>query len=276
MPDPRNFTPRLAIVTGGSSGIGQATCVALAEMGCDIGFTYFQGLDGAKETARCVEQRGQKAYYLEADFTRLPESSDVIDLLAQKLGGVDVLVANAGGGEEVSLLDFDWQKWRNTIALDLDSQVLCMHKAALRMKAQNRGGRIIAVTSVHERVAAPFSIAYVAAKHGLGGVVKNMALELTPRYGITVNAVAPGEIATPMNDMDDSDASKTRTPRPEFPVGRPGRADEVADVIAFLASSKGSYVTGASWRVDGGFEVMTPLASSEYRAEYLPPVEALR
>ena len=261
--DPSDFIPRYAIVTGGSSGIGQNICVTLAEMGCDIGFTYNNNATGAKATAELIQKTGRKAFYRQADFSLLPEAGNVIDDLTNDLGGVDIFVANAGIDGHVNTIDFNWQAWRNTITVDLDAPMLCMYKAAMHMKDQERGGRIIAITSVHEDIAALFSIAYTAAKHGLRGVVKSMALEFTPLYGITVNAVAPGEIATRINNMTDADANVEKTPRPGYPLGRPGRAQEVADVVAFLASAKSSYVTGASWWVDGGYQIMTPLAEPE-------------
>ena len=127
------------------------------------------------------------------------------------------------------------------------------------MVAAGRGGRIIAITSVHEHQPRVGSSAYDAAKHGLGGLVKTAALELG-QHGITVNAVAPGEIATPMTDQTDEDP--TTTARPGIPLGRPGDAREIAAVVAFLASPAASYVTGASWVVDGGMLQMGPQAGS--------------
>ena len=126
------------------------------------------------------------------------------------------------------------------------------------MVDQAREGRIIAVTSVHEHQPRVGSSAYDAAKHGLGGLVKTAALELG-RHGITVNAVAPGEIATPMTGQTDEDPRTTD--RPGIPLGRPG-TPEIAAVIAFLASPQASYVTGASWLVDGGMVQMGPQAGS--------------
>lgn len=145
------------------------------------------------------------------------------------------------------------------VATDLDGAFVCMQRAARRMIAAGRGGRIIAVTSVHENQPRVGSSAYDAAKHGLGGLIKTMALELG-QHGITANSVAPGEIATPMTDQEDEDPSKTH--RPRIPLGRPGNAWEIANVIAFLASPAASYVTGASWVVDGGMLQMGPQGGS--------------
>src|SRR5690348_13927211 len=128
------------------------------------------------------------------------------------------------------------------------------------MIAQGRGGRIVNVTSVHEHVPLPDSSAYVASKHGLGGLTKQMALELAP-HGITVNAVAPGEIATPMNDAEDVDVTKME--RPTIPIGRPGDAREIASVIAWLCSDGAAYATGQSFVVDGGLLLMAAVANAE-------------
>jgi NAD(P)-dependent dehydrogenase (short-subunit alcohol dehydrogenase family) len=127
------------------------------------------------------------------------------------------------------------------------------------MVAAGNGGRLIAVTSMHERQPRVGSAAYDAAKHGLGGLMKTLALELG-QHGITANCVAPGEIATPMTGQEDQDPHSED--RPGIPLGRPGDAREVAAVIAFLASAQASYVTGASWPVDGGMLQMGPQAGS--------------
>jgi NAD(P)-dependent dehydrogenase (short-subunit alcohol dehydrogenase family) len=145
------------------------------------------------------------------------------------------------------------------IATDLDGAFICMQRAAQRMVAAGQGGRIIAVTSVHEHQPRVGSAAYDAAKHGLGGLAKTMALELG-QHGITVNCVAPGEIATPMTGQEDEDPHGKH--RPGVPLGRPGDAREIAAVINFLASPGASYVTGASWPVDGGMLQMGPQAGS--------------
>ena len=275
MPDPADFQPRFAIVTGGSDGIGQAICVALVEtLSLDVGFTYHSDEEGARETTRLVEERGRRAVYRQADFSDVPSSADVIDDLAKELGGCDVLVANAGMAIKSPVLDVAFDDWRKTVDVCLTGAFLTMQRGARIMAKQGRGGRVIAITSVHEHTPQPEGIAYVAAKHGLGGVVKNMALELTPAHGITVNAVAPGEVNVAQDNtsayVDKSDPDIRQIARPGIPLGRPGYPREVADVVCLLAGPQGSYVTGSSWRVDGGFEVMTPLASGEYRPKYLP------
>lgn len=261
---PDTFTPRRAIVTGGSSGIGQATCVALAKMGCDVGLTFRSDEDGARKTAQAVRKAGRTAAVRALDLTDPEAAAEVVDDLADDLGGVDVFVANAGVSFRGDILDMTLEDWHANTVPDLDGGFTTMQRAARRMARDGVPGAIVAVTSVHEHVPQPGGAAYTAAKHGLGGLVKVMAVDLA-RYGIRVNAVAPGEIATKMNAMDERDVPHTE--RPRIPAKRPGYAWEVAHVIAFLCSSQATYVSGASWTVDGGFERMTALASSQYRDE---------
>ncbi|MBA3529253.1 MAG: SDR family oxidoreductase, partial [Propionibacteriaceae bacterium] len=191
MPSPQQkFSPTTAIVTASDSGIGKATAVALAEAGMDVGITWHSDSSGAEETAAEVRQHGRKAVVAQLDTTDLNGCADVIDSLIEELGGCDVFVNNAGTGSSALFVDMTLEEWRHTVAADLDGAFVCMQRAAQQMVKKGTGGRIIAVTSVHEHQPRVGSSAYDAAKHGLGGLIKTMALELG-RDGITVNAVAP-------------------------------------------------------------------------------------
>jgi NAD(P)-dependent dehydrogenase (short-subunit alcohol dehydrogenase family) len=254
-----DFQARRAIVTASDSGIGKATAVALAMRGIDVGITWHADQDGAEATAAEVRSHGVKAVVRQLDTTDTDNCGDVVDALADDLGGVDIFVNVAGTGDSAPLLELTYDQWRHTMAADLDGVFLCMQRAASKMVAAGNGGRIIAVTSVHEHQPRVGSSAYDAAKHGLGGLVKTAALELGV-HGITVNCVAPGEIATPMTGQEDQDPHEVE--RPGIPLGRPGDAREVAAVIAFLSSAEASYVTGASYVVDGGMLNMGPQAGS--------------
>jgi len=250
---------RIAVVTGSDSGIGEAIAVTLARAGFDMGITYHSDRAGAESTAVKVTSAGRRCEVRHLDLARLPEAASVVDELADELGGLGVLVNNAGTGLSTHVVDTSWDEWRHVLSVDLDGPFLCGQRAARRMRAAGRGGRIVNITSVHEHAPRVGSGAYCAAKGGLGLLTKVMAQELAGD-GITVNAVAPGEIATPMTGNEDVDPHTVD--RPGIPLGRPGDANEVAAVVALLASPAAGYVTGSSWVVDGGMLLMGPQAGS--------------
>jgi NAD(P)-dependent dehydrogenase (short-subunit alcohol dehydrogenase family) len=228
-------TRRVAIVTGSESGIGRAVAVALAEQGCDVGVTWFRDAGAAEATADEVRALGRRAEVRHLDLTRLPEAADVVDELAEALGGVDVLVNDAGTGHSTPLLDLDLATWREVLATDLDGAFLCLQRAARRMVAAGRGGRIVNITSVHEH---------------------------QPRVGAAAYCAA-----TPMTGQEDEDPTAPGHERPGIPLRRPGDAREVAAVVAFLASPEAAYVTGASWAIDGGMLQMGPMAGSHLTSD---------
>ena len=249
---------RIAIVTASDSGIGKATAVALARAGMDVGITYNTDEAGAKDTADQVRAAGRKAEVRHLDLTDRDTAQPAIDDLADSLGGLDVLVNNAGQGSGGPFLEHSLSDWDDVLAVNLTGAFLCGQAAARRMVSAGRGGRIINVTSVHEHVPLSGSSAYCASKGGLGLLTKVMALELA-EHGITVNAVAPGEIATEMTGNDDVDPHTVQ--RPGIPAGRPGHAFEIAHAIAYLASAEASYTTGSSLVVDGGLLLMAAQAN---------------
>jgi NAD(P)-dependent dehydrogenase (short-subunit alcohol dehydrogenase family) len=238
-----------AIVTASDSGIGKATAVRLARDGFDVGVTWHSDRAGAEDTAREVGEQGGRAVMARLDVTRFEEAADTVEALASELGGLDVFVNNAGGGAHHPFLEFPLEDWQQVIALNLTGAFACAQRAARVMVEGGNGGRIVNVTSVHEHVPLRGAAAYCAGKGGLGLLTKVMALELG-EHGITVNAVAPGEIATPMTDAEDEDPAAED--RPALPAGRPGNAHGIAEAIAYLARPDARYVTGASIVVDGG------------------------
>lgn len=250
----------VAIVTGSDSGIGQESAKALAESGFDVGITYKEDRDGAEETLAAVKAAGQRGEIQQQNLTVLPDAAYIIDELADSLGGLDVLVNNAGTGDPTGdFLELSYDEWCQVIDTNLSGTFLCSQKAARRMVEAENGGRIVNITSVHEHIPRTGASAYCASKGGLGLLTKVMAMELAP-YGITVNAIAPGEIATPMTGAEDTDPGTIE--RPNLPLGRPGHAREIAAWVSFLASERSSYATGASFVVDGGLMLMAAELSS--------------
>ena len=269
--DTRDFVPQRAIVTGSESGIGRSIAVALADLGCDVGVTWYRDEDMGKETAELVRAAGRRAELAHVDLHDLPAAADVVDRLADALGGVDVFVNDAGTGTQTPFLDITFDQWREILTVDLDAAFLCAQRAARRMVAAGRGGRIVNITSIHERYPRVGNAPYSAAKAGLGLLTKVMALELG-EHGITVNSVGPGEIATAMTGQEDQEPAQS--PRPGLPLGRPGDAREMAEVVAFLCGPGAGYVTGATWLADGGMSLMGPIAGSELKDDSWRQVES--
>ena len=249
-----------AIVTGSDSGIGRATAVALAAEGFDVGVTWHSDEEGAEGTAAEVREAGRGAVVRRLDAGDPPVAVAVLNEMVGELGRLDAFVNNAGTGHRTPFLELDLDTWRRVLEVDLTGGFALAQAAARTMVTQGEGGRTVDVTSVHEQVPLRGAAAYCAAKGGLGLLTKVMALELA-EHGITVNAVAPGEIATPMTDAEDVDPHGVE--RPAIPIGRPGDAREVGAAIAFLCSPGSSYVTGTSFVVDGGLLLMAAVANQD-------------
>jgi NAD(P)-dependent dehydrogenase (short-subunit alcohol dehydrogenase family) len=250
----------VAIITGSDSGIGKASAVRLAQDGFDVGITWHSDREGAESAAEEVRELGRRAVVAELDVTQFEQAGDTIESMASELGGLDVFVNNAGGGETAPFLEFALDDWQRVLDRNLTGAFVCGQRAARLMVAAGTRGRIVNVTSVHEHIPLREAAAYCAAKGGLGQLTRIMALELG-EHGITVNSVAPGEIATPMTGAEDEDPSDN--PRPALPAGRPGDAREVAELIAFFARPDARYTTGASFVVDGGLM----LTAAEFNRE---------
>ena len=237
----------VAIVTGGNSGIGRAIAVQLAQAGFDIGFTWHRDADRAEDAAEEIEGFGRRCEVNELDLHDADAARHAIGLLIDALGGVDVLVNNAGYGSDTPMLEMALEEWRGVLDVNLTGAFVCSQVAGNRMVEQGRGGRIINITSVHEHIPLPGAGPYTASKHGLGGFTKALAHELAP-HRITVNAVAPGQIATRMTGQEDQAPQSSDG----IPLGRAGEAHEIASLVVWLAGEGSSYVTGSSYVVDGG------------------------
>ncbi|MFI7412072.1 SDR family oxidoreductase [Streptomyces sp. NPDC049627] len=235
---------KVALVTGGSRGIGAATALRLAREGADVAVSYVNGKEAADEVVRAVESLGRRAVALRADAGDADEAEGAVERAAEVLGGLDVLVNNAGVGvlgplAGLSLADVD-----RVLAVNVRGVFLASRAAAARMTA---GGRIITIgTCMTQRVPGPGGTLYATSKSALIGLTKALARELGPR-GITANIVHPGPVDTDLNPADGPYAAGQAA---MTALGRFGTADEVAAMVAYLAGAE--YVTGAEFAVDGG------------------------
>jgi NAD(P)-dependent dehydrogenase (short-subunit alcohol dehydrogenase family) len=256
------MTNRTAIVTGASSGIGKATARCLAERGYDVGVGYHTGKAVAEEVAAEIRATGRAAVPFALDHRDPGAAAAAVTRAAEELGGLDAFVNNAAVNRRSAFLDETVEEWNELLTVDLTGPFACAQAAARVLVAQGRGGRIVNVSSVHDSVPIRGGSAYCAAKGGLLMLTRVMALELAA-HGISVTAVSPGETATPMNGVpDDVDAADLT--RPAIPAGRPGRAQEVAALVAYLLEPAAGYVTGAAITIDGGLTLMSAIGNQEY------------
>jgi hypothetical protein len=250
---------RAAIITGAESGIGRAIALELAASGLDIGVTYHRDIRNGQEVADEVHRRhGVRSAKRSLNLAQPTLAAEQIQLLASDLGvPLWAFINCAGIGIDSSFLSTSLEEWRQIMTVNLDGAFTCMQTAAQIMVQQGQGGRIVAVTSIHASQPLVGGAAYCASKAGLELLVRTAALELA-RHRITVNAVAPGLIATAMTGMEGADLHQLEYPG--IPLRRPGDPREVASLVGFLVSEQASYITGTSMAVDGGMPNMGPVA----------------
>ncbi|MBO8171067.1 MAG: 3-oxoacyl-[acyl-carrier-protein] reductase [Bacillaceae bacterium] len=239
---------KVAVVTGGSRGIGRETVLELAEAGADVVINYAGNEQAALEVAEEVKKRGRKAITVKADVSSSEEAGQLIKQALDQFGKIDILVNNAGITRDNLLMRMKEEEWDDVINTNLKGVYNCI-KAVTRPMMKQRSGRIINVSSVVGVMGNAGQANYVAAKAGVIGLTKSVARELASR-GITVNAVAPGFIETDMTEKLQEEAKDQLMA--QIPLNRLGTPRDVAHVIAFLASDASSYMTGQTLHVDGG------------------------
>ena len=239
---------RVAVVTGGSRGIGRAVCVALAEQGCQVVVNCQHGIEAAEETAAQCREKGVDAITVQADVSTQEGCDALFKAAAEAFGRVDILVNNAGVTRDNLIMRLSEEDYDKVLDTNLKGAFLCC-KAASRLMMRQRYGRIVNLSSVVGLRGNAGQTAYAASKAGIVGLTKSLAKELASR-GVTANAVAPGYIET---DMTAALPEATRAAMVQgIPAARPGKPEEVARAVAFLASEESGYITGQVLRVDGG------------------------
>jgi len=253
---------KTAVVTGSTSGIGLAIARALAKEGANVTINGFGDAAAIEAERTGIEKEfGVKALYSPADMTKPEEIAQMIATTEKTFGSVDVLVNNAGIQFVSPVEDFPIEKWNQIIAINLSAAFLAIRAAVPGMK-KRKWGRIISTASAHSLVASPFKVAYVAAKHGIAGVTKTIALEVATS-GITVNCISPGYVWTPLVEKQIPDTMKARNLTKEQVINdvlltaQPTKqfvtSDQVAALAVYLCSDAASQITGTNISMDGGW-----------------------
>lgn len=239
---------RIALVTGAGRGIGRAIAVELARQGCDVVVNYSRSKGPAEETAAEIRALGREAVVIKANVADAAEVKEMFKTAAEKLGPVNILVCNAGITKDGLLMRMKEADWDDVITTDLSSLFYCA-KEAVRPMLKGRWGRVIALSSINGLTGSAGQCNYAAAKAGVTGFIKSLAREVAAK-GITANVIAPGFIETDMTSVLPQELREKFIET--IPAARAGTAQDVAELAAFLASDRASYIQGQVIAVDGG------------------------
>ena len=239
------------LITGAGSGIGRAASLAFAEEGAAVAAADLQ-LESAQATASAVEASGGKAVGLQVDVTQPDSARALVERAVTGLGSLDVLINSAGVREIVPFLELPAEEWLKVIGTNLTGTFLCSQAVARHLIAQHKSGKIINLASVAGLVGVPNRAAYVASKHGVVGLTKEMGMELADKH-IQVNAIAPGVVETAMTAGYFDNPAIVASLKKAHPAGRWAQPEEIARLMLFLASEDADFMTGATIPIDGGF-----------------------
>lgn len=243
---------KVAIVTGGSTGIGQAIVQRFAREGAAVAIDYVEGQQsGAEAIADQIRSSGGKAIAVQASIDQEADVQALVDATVKAFGRLDIYVNNAGIEHRVPFLETPLSLWEKVIAVNLTGAFLGCRIGAQQMVKQGDGGRLINISSVHEDLPMPTNSPYCASKGGLRMLMRTICDELAP-HKITVNNIGPGAVDTPLDADIKAQPAVYQELLAEIPLGRMGQPDEIAGVAAFLASDEAAYVTGATYFIDGG------------------------
>lgn len=241
---------KVAIVTGAASGIGRAAALAYAREGAHVIVSDIDE-EGGQETVRQIEGAGGgQVAFVRADASKADDNGRLVDEARERFGGLHFACNNAGiGGDQAPVADMSAENWERVIAINLSSIFYGM-KAQIPAMLQSGGGSVVNIASILGQVAFPQSPAYVAAKHGVVGLTRSAALDYSAQ-GVRVNAVGPGFVDTAI--LSGLDGATRDMLTGLHPIGRIGRAEEIADLIVYLSSERASFVSGAYYAIDGGY-----------------------
>jgi glucose 1-dehydrogenase len=242
---------KVALVTGSAQGIGRAIVERFAREGADVVVNYRSGPAMAEEVAAAARAMGVRAAAIQADVAQVSEVRRLVEESVAAMGRLDILVNNAGVQTHAPFWDVTEADYDKVLGVNLKGPFFATQAMVRHLKATGRPGRIVNISSVHEELPFPNFAAYCASKGGLKMLTRNLAVELGP-LGITINSVAPGAIATPINTALLNDAAKLKSLTEQIPLARLGTTDDVSGVAVFLASDEAGYVTGSTYVVDGG------------------------
>jgi len=248
---------KVAIVTGGNTGIGKSIVLALAREGANIVIDYIADPEATEELEKQVAALGDTAIGVDADVSKVNDLQTLVDAAVKEFGRLDVMVNNAGIETRSSVLDTTEDQYEKVLEVNLKSAFFGTQLAAKQMIAQGGGGRIINITSVHEDWPMPGNTPYCLSKGGVRMLTRTAGVELGP-HGITVVGVGPGAIATPINAATMADPAKMKTLDAAIPLGRMAEPEEIGNVVAFLASDAASYITATTVFADGGIMHSSP------------------